>query len=226
METSRREIPTVTIEEFGEKFGLAMKVEERPVPEGSPSRYYASFDRLEIREEGLLRSTHGNGATPEQAIADYARTITLQPLVFDAWGEGRKEIGPHRIVERAEPQPDTIGPFQQTLQIAIASGRGEILLRGSRPDGPEDVAVLIETAAALIDRNASYYRREQRLRVEAGQLLGALRSSIANQLGRTIAVADPRVDVGDDDAIRERAREIAGELLDEDWPLGDAAAAL
>lgn len=90
-------IPTPTVEEFARDQGLLMVVRERPQPVGSPMRFYACFDRAEVVGDGVLIGTFGNGATAEEAIADYTREIALRTLVVDAYGEKRREINVPRL---------------------------------------------------------------------------------------------------------------------------------
>jgi len=68
-----------------------MRVTERPKPYGLP-RWHASFQDVEIAEGGFLRSTFGDGETPEDAIAVYAREIEGRKLVYCAYRPERREF--------------------------------------------------------------------------------------------------------------------------------------
>lgn len=84
------------LEEFATRHGLQMEVNERSRkdlgddwPHG---RFYASFKDAEIKDGCVLISTFGNGTTPEEAIAEYAKRILGQRLVIDAGCRNRREI--------------------------------------------------------------------------------------------------------------------------------------
>lgn len=97
MKTVIEKIPTLTLAEFADRNGLVMEVVERRRPIGDPSRYYAHFQRVEVREVCLLRGTYGDGSTPEEAIANYAPEISLKIIVVDARMPSRKEIESPRL---------------------------------------------------------------------------------------------------------------------------------
>lgn len=97
MEIRIERVPKTTIEEFAEKHGLVMEVTERALPNSNDSRYFASFENSDIKEGSMLIGAFGNGATPEEAIANYAKRISLQKLVVDAFGENRKEFSVPRL---------------------------------------------------------------------------------------------------------------------------------
>lgn len=80
----------MTIEEFAEKHDLIMEVYERD--KGIATPFYARFKGAEIKDDGMLRSAHGNGYTEEEAINDYASEISEKVLVFGAYITNRKEI--------------------------------------------------------------------------------------------------------------------------------------
>jgi hypothetical protein len=71
----------VTIEQFGQMFGLSLKVEGYYLPESSPNqRWTAKFQGVEVAKDGLLYGVNGEGVSPEKAIADYAPKIHGQIL--------------------------------------------------------------------------------------------------------------------------------------------------
>ena len=103
MKTTIEKIPEVTIEEFAETNDLEMVVKERELPEGDPARFYASFKHCDVKGDGVLIVSFGNGATPEEAIANYGREIHLKTLVFKDCFQGlRREIRPVRIRHNAD----------------------------------------------------------------------------------------------------------------------------
>lgn len=97
MKTVIKRIDEMTLEEFAEANGLTMTVNERRLPKDDPTRYYASFDGIEVKERSVLCSTFGNGKTPEEAIRAYAPEISLKTLVLDAMKPTRKTIESPRL---------------------------------------------------------------------------------------------------------------------------------
>jgi hypothetical protein len=92
-------IPAMSIEDFSDRHGLTMVVKERPTDVRSPFRYFACFKDAEVMEHGMLCSAIGNGATPEAAIGEYARRISLKRLAINAFGPERHEINVPRLQE-------------------------------------------------------------------------------------------------------------------------------
>lgn len=82
----------ITIEEFADKHDLTMEVHQRNVNTLASDRLYAHFKRCEIKVGCCFRSSYGDGNTPAQAIANYAKEISRRLLVIDAMSTGRKEI--------------------------------------------------------------------------------------------------------------------------------------
>jgi len=98
MKTTIEKIPEITIEEYAETNDLEMVVKERELPENDPARFYASFKHCDVKGDGVLIGSFGNGATPEEAIANYGREIHLKTLVYEDCFKGpRREIRPVRI---------------------------------------------------------------------------------------------------------------------------------
>lgn len=85
-----------TIEAFAEKHCLVMEVHERATH--GPARFYAHFACCEVAERGMLVGVFGNGATPEDAIAEYGQRISGQRIVHRAGQPERKEISVPIIV--------------------------------------------------------------------------------------------------------------------------------
>jgi len=98
-----QEIPKMDLADFADHEMLEVSVFERPLPENDPSRFYAYFDDTEVKDRGCLVGAYGNGATPEEAISEYADSISLKTLVKGAYTKDRREI----IVPRLSfnPQP-------------------------------------------------------------------------------------------------------------------------
>ena len=97
MKTIINRVLEMTLEEFAEKEGLTMEVNERsnahPI-----APFYASFRYVEVQLGCMLKHVTGNGSTPEEAIRDYAKRISQQPLVIDAYKKSRREINAPRII--------------------------------------------------------------------------------------------------------------------------------
>ncbi len=56
------------------------------------SVFYTEFGYVEVKRGGILESTYGNGATPEEAMRDYYKKIVGKRLVFHAMNpEYRRE---------------------------------------------------------------------------------------------------------------------------------------
>jgi hypothetical protein len=91
-------IPEQTIEAFGVAHNLVMEVKERSREVNAPDRFYAYFKSVEVSEGAFLRSTFGNGQTPEQAITNYAPEISMKRIVVDAMKTTRREINVPRLV--------------------------------------------------------------------------------------------------------------------------------
>lgn len=97
MRIAEETITQGTIEEFANAHDLTMNIRERRRPLGDQSRFYASFDRCDVKGDGVLIGSCGNGATPEAAIANYAEAISMKRLVWNAHGEDRREIDVWRL---------------------------------------------------------------------------------------------------------------------------------
>lgn len=88
-----------TLEEFADKHGLEMVVRERPATMNLP-RFYASFEDVEISRGVTLTSTFGDGASPEEAVRNYARRIAGGRLVVGAGTPQREEFdAPNEFTE-------------------------------------------------------------------------------------------------------------------------------
>ena len=94
MKTVDNSFPSTSFEEFAGQHGLVMEIHEHPASLGlgPGSRYFASFHGVEVSEPGILVGKYGNGATKEEAIADYAKKLRGQRLVVGAYTDKRREI--------------------------------------------------------------------------------------------------------------------------------------
>jgi hypothetical protein len=87
----------MSLEDFADTNGLVMEVHERDVSVGNPMRYYAHFSACDVAKGGFLGSDHGNGATQEEAIADYASVISLKKIVVNAHTKKSRRINVPRL---------------------------------------------------------------------------------------------------------------------------------
>ena len=91
MKTKMFELKRMTIDEFAEENGLTMEIHERSAID-SPTRFYANFEGAEISEYPGLVGAYGNGATPDEAVDNYAEEISGKLVVIGAYTDGRIEI--------------------------------------------------------------------------------------------------------------------------------------
>lgn len=90
MEIERKVIPRLpkTIEEFADLHCLTMVVTECDYRE-----FHAAFKGAEVQQGNIgLLSAYGRGHSEESAIDDYARRISGQSLIIDAYLDSRREI--------------------------------------------------------------------------------------------------------------------------------------
>lgn len=80
----------MSIVEFADIYGLVMEIRERN--NKSLPKYFAAFQRCEVQEGCALCGIYGNGNTEAAAIRDYAKGISGQLLVRDAYSPKRTEI--------------------------------------------------------------------------------------------------------------------------------------
>jgi hypothetical protein len=81
-----------SLQEFADKHGLELVVDERSMPCSPASRYHASFAGTEIKEGPFLSGAYGDGHTPNEAIQNYAMKLRGKTLVVDAYKPTRCEI--------------------------------------------------------------------------------------------------------------------------------------
>lgn len=91
LKTIINKIYPVTLEEFADKHGLIMEVNERY--DLSLPKFYAQFKGV-YRKAGevCIERCHGNGNTPEEAIEDYQNKISGKNLILHRRTEKRKEV--------------------------------------------------------------------------------------------------------------------------------------
>ena len=99
MKIVQETIQTGTFEEFADAHGLQMKVVERRLPVGDPCRFYARLDGVEEKQGNCLVGIYGNGPTPEEAIRDYAKQISMKLIVHNAMSDDRRECLVWRLTE-------------------------------------------------------------------------------------------------------------------------------
>jgi len=78
---------------FGATHDLTMRVRER----AELPKFSASFRGVDVQIDGRSLEEHGNGETPEEAIADYAKKISFKTIIVDAHYDSRKEISCPRL---------------------------------------------------------------------------------------------------------------------------------
>lgn len=93
MKTTIEKVERMTIQAFAEKHDLKMRIVERERPSEERMRYYANFERAEIRSgERMLCGMHGNGPSPALAVAAYAKSLSGELLILNAMSDNRREI--------------------------------------------------------------------------------------------------------------------------------------
>lgn len=81
-----------SFEAFAIMHGLTMEVNER-VMDGRLDkswRFYAHFKNIHVVDGRFVEGTHGNGATPEAAIADYMERLRGKRIAKGARGQGEE----------------------------------------------------------------------------------------------------------------------------------------
>ena len=99
MKIEKNLVKEMTIEKFAELHDLTMVINERPysVP---TMRFYAEFKNTELMLGHGLRGASGDGATPEEAVAEYAQNISLRKIAVNAFKTYRKNIDVPRLVTK------------------------------------------------------------------------------------------------------------------------------
>jgi len=90
MKIKRFPIPEpITLKQFAEKHNLILEIHER-TKDPKPDKYYAHFENSDIKDGRVLRGVFGNGSTEAFAISDYAKEISGQILILNAWNSTKK----------------------------------------------------------------------------------------------------------------------------------------
>ena len=74
----------MTIYEFTSMTGCSISICNRGDSYGVNDRWHASFNKIEVCDGGMLISYHGNGSTPQKAIADYLPKIIGKTITMDS----------------------------------------------------------------------------------------------------------------------------------------------
>lgn len=91
----------MTLMELGTMLNAQIVIRSRPhMPN---RRWYASFERGEKMESGMLVGAIGNGDSPDAALLDYIRQIRGVRLAFDATSERRWEFDIPQTLEGIGP---------------------------------------------------------------------------------------------------------------------------
>lgn len=93
MQVVDRTYAPISFSRFAEQHGLVLEINERPTQPGQEdTRYYAKFQRVEVKMPGVLRGTFGNGRTKAAAVRAYADELAGETIVHNAYGPDRREI--------------------------------------------------------------------------------------------------------------------------------------
>lgn len=90
-------VKTMSLETFGTIYNLTLTIGWRGTwagtvrPHSGPP-FYASFEYVDVKDDGILSSVFGEGATEHEAVVNYANKIQGQPLVYNAYGDARTEF--------------------------------------------------------------------------------------------------------------------------------------
>src|SRR5262245_41134961 len=86
---------TGTFDQFCERHELMITAHERSRDVTHASRWYADADKLvEIRMNGILRLVCGDGATPEEAVEDFAQNMLGHRLLIGGYS-GYEAVAPN-----------------------------------------------------------------------------------------------------------------------------------
>lgn len=77
--------------DFEKEIGVELIVDERKKP-SKGCRFYARFEKSEIKEGDCLRGAFGNGDTINEALMDYCKEISNGLLVLNSYTCNRREI--------------------------------------------------------------------------------------------------------------------------------------
>jgi hypothetical protein len=87
------ECPRLSLEKFGDTYGLTLRITER---EGGDiptiPRWYARFDDVEVIRKGMLHSVWGAGDTIREAIEHFVENISNERIAIRATSPDRREV--------------------------------------------------------------------------------------------------------------------------------------
>lgn len=78
----------ITLEAFAEIIGQNITLTRY---QGQKGRWCCQIDRAEVMLNGGLLGEHGNGTSPDAAMADYARLIAGKRIAINAMTKDRRE---------------------------------------------------------------------------------------------------------------------------------------
>jgi hypothetical protein len=85
----------MTGEEFADKYGLVMVVDEIL----KDAEFHARLQGVEVKDGGVLIGAYGMGWAPDLAILNYWTQILGKTIVIDAYKSTRREIDVPRILD-------------------------------------------------------------------------------------------------------------------------------
>lgn len=121
MKIERHFQPRSTIEAFADAHDLTMIVYERkPSDLGfcwtERIRFFAHFKNANVKDGSTIVGVFGNGATPEEAIENYAPEISGKLLVINAGSPERKEVQVPLLTKHAPQRPLSEDGGESTAQ--------------------------------------------------------------------------------------------------------------
>ena len=82
----------MNIQEFADVVDKTLEIRRRQNWGNPNAIWYAYFQGGEIKQGVCLTSSFGDGATPQDALNDYAAGISGKRIVFNASSPGRQEF--------------------------------------------------------------------------------------------------------------------------------------
>lgn len=83
-------IETREITEYAKDLGVDLCIVERPP--GWGARFFAYFQHTEEKRGHCLAGISGDGSTPDEAIAEYAKQISGKLMIINAFSDKRQEV--------------------------------------------------------------------------------------------------------------------------------------
>ena len=88
-----------TLRDLAEMFDTPLRLTQH-----SSTRWTCLLSRVEVKMSSCLSSEYGDGATPEEAAINYAKRLSFKRLVYNAYGDSRKEFVTGEVItHRPEP---------------------------------------------------------------------------------------------------------------------------